>query len=114
MTTGLLFVLLAGGGTLARAAVGRRWNPPGQLPLGTLAVNVSGSFGLGLLHGVRPVLATIVGTGALGAYTTFSSFARDVVALVEEGRTGAAAAYVASSCGLAVAAAWLGLALVPG
>ncbi len=49
MITAVAFVIAAGVGTLARAEAGRRWNRPGGLPVGTLAVNVSGSLLLGLL-----------------------------------------------------------------
>src|SRR5690606_32454433 len=73
-------------GGLAGAEAGRRWNRPGGFPHGTLAVNVTGSFALGLLVDATPPFATVVGVGALGAYTTFPSFARDAVALAEAGR----------------------------
>lgn len=104
------FVLAAGLGALGRAGVGHRLNRHDGFPLGTLAVNVSGSFALGLLAGVSPPVLTVLGTGALGAYTTFSSFARDAVALVEQGRPRTAALYVGATCVLCVAAAWAGLA----
>jgi CrcB protein len=107
--TAAAFVVLASAGALVRAAAGRRLNR--ALPLGTLAVNVSGSFALGLLAGAAPPVVTAVGTGGLGAYTTFSSFARDAVALVEEGRTGWAVVYVVGTCMGTVAAAWGGLLL---
>ncbi len=54
---------------------------------------------------------TVLGVGGLGAYTTFSSFARDTAALAETSKAGLAAAYVAASCGLGIAAAALGVAL---
>ena len=76
--------MLAAAGALARALAGRRLNR--ALPVGTVLVNVSGSFALGLLAGAAPPVVTAVGTGGLGAYTTFSSFARDAVALAEDGR----------------------------
>ncbi|MDQ3390360.1 MAG: CrcB family protein, partial [Actinomycetota bacterium] len=51
------------------------------------------------------------GVGGLGAYTTFSSFARDVVALAERGRLGLAGCYVAASCALGIGAAAVGVAI---
>ena len=55
---------------------------------------------------------TILGVGALGAYTTFSSFARDAVALAERRHFAQFALYVGTSCGLAaVAAATAGIAV---
>lgn len=80
--TALLFVLAAGLGAslryatnLAVAAAGR----PGWL--GTLAVNVAGSFVLGALVGsdLPQAVVTVAGTGACGALTTFSTFALDAV-----------------------------------
>ena len=70
------------GRALARAEAGRRWNRHDGLAVGTLIVNVTGSFLLGLLSNATPTTMTVVGVGGLGAYTTFSSFARDAVALV--------------------------------
>ena len=109
MITALSFVVLAAVGALTRTLAGQRLNR--QLPLGTLLVNVSGSFALGLLHGAAPPILTAIGSGGLGAYTTFSSFARDAVALVEEGQRWWAGAYVAATCALTVAAAGAGLAV---
>lgn len=52
------------------------------VPAVTLAVNVAGSFLLGLLAGRiehrRPVLRAFVGTGILGGFTTYSAFALQV------------------------------------
>src|SRR5688500_7688903 len=60
-------------------------------PWGTLVVNLTGCMALGLLtglarsHGLGPTARTIIGTGGLGAYTTFSTFTFETVRLVEEG-----------------------------
>jgi fluoride exporter len=90
----------------------------GSFPLGTLAVNVSGSLALGLLTGLviyhglpgRPNL--ILGTGLIGSYTTFSTFSFETVGLLEEGETGLAVRNVLANAlaGAAVAAAGLALA----
>jgi CrcB protein len=83
-----------------------------SVPLGTLAVNVVGSFVLGgvtFLAAGEDVLL-LVGTGACGSFTTFSSFSVDVVRLWEEGdrlaSVGYAAANLAGALG-AIGAAWL-------
>ena len=76
-----------------------------------MLVNIAGSFLLGLLHGVHPPVSTVLAVGALGAFTTFSSFTRDAVALVEQRRAGLALAYVVSTTGVSIAAAGLGIAL---
>jgi CrcB protein len=107
--TAALFVVGAAVGALGRAEAGRRLDR--DLPWGTLAVNVAGAFALGLLATSSAPLLTVVGVGALGTFTTFSSFARDVVAVVEDGRPGAAVAYLAATLVLGVAAAWAGIAL---
>jgi fluoride exporter len=84
-------------------------------PWGTLGINVSGAFVLGLLtglaagHGVPDGVLTVVGTGLLGAFTTFSTFTFDTVGLAERGRIGGAAANVVVSLVLGLGAAGLGL-----
>jgi len=58
-----------------------------RFPLGTLSVNVIGSFVLGLVTfaGLDNELMLFVGTGACGSFTTFSSFSFDTVHLWESG-----------------------------
>ena len=88
-----------------------------QFPLGILAINVTGSFVLGLLtgsalhHGVSPTWLTVAGTGLIGAYTTFSTFTFDTVRLAEADRWRPALVNVAVSIGLGLGAAALGLAV---
>ena len=86
-----------------------------EFPWGTLVINVSGGFVLGLLtgladhQGVPTAVLTVVGTGLLGAFTTFSTFAFDTVSLAERGRIGGAAANVGASIVLGLGAAALGI-----
>jgi len=56
-------------------------------PLGTLIVNAVGSFALGLLTfaGVTGDAVLLVGVGACGSFTTFSSFSVETVRLWEDG-----------------------------
>jgi CrcB protein len=63
---------------------------PTDFPLGTLAVNLSGTFALGLLLGATPPhrLAFLLGTGFTGGYTTFSTW------MVESERLGESGAIV--------------------
>jgi fluoride exporter len=92
----------------------------GAFPLGTLTINITGSLLLGLLtglarhHGLSPTAVTVLGTGLLGAYTTFSTFSYETVRLIEDGALLEATLNVATSLGvgLAAAAAGLGLALL--
>lgn len=111
MIAALAFVAAAAAGALARAEAGRRWNRHDGLAIGTLFVNVTGSFLLGLLAAVGAPTMTVLGVGALGAYTTFSGFARDAVTLAERRHFARFALYVGTSCGLSVAAAAAGIAL---
>jgi CrcB protein len=91
-----------------------------EFPAGTLVVNLSGSFvlglavGLSLHHGLSSDALLVLGTGFAGGYTTFSTFAWETLALGESGAYAEAALNVAGSVvtGLAVAAAGLGLALL--
>lgn len=90
-----------------------RW--PTVTPAGTLTVNVTGSLvlgvviGLGLAHGLDPDVRTLVGTGFLGAYTTFSAYAYETVRRAAEGHTRVAVVYAVASVAAAAAAAALGL-----
>lgn len=89
------------------------------LPLGVIGVNVLGSFVMGafvVLAGQRGLLhlAPFVAVGVLGGFTTFSSFSLEAVTLIERGRVGAAALYVALSVGLSLGALALGASLVRG
>jgi CrcB protein len=105
------FVLAAALGALVRTEAGRRWNRHNGFPAGTLAVNVTGSFLLGTLATTAPPALTVLGVAGLGAYSTFSSFARDTVALAEYHRLPLAFIYVAASTGLGIGAAAIGVAL---
>ncbi len=62
----------------------------GAFPVGILMVNVLGSFLLGLLTGlgptVAPAWASILGIGALGGFTTFSTVSVETALLAERGR----------------------------
>ncbi|MBP2239745.1 CrcB protein [Cytobacillus eiseniae] len=57
-----------------------------QKPYGTMAVNLSGSFLLGLLFGLSESneYNLLLGTGFLGAYTTFSTFKLESIQLFEK------------------------------
>jgi CrcB protein len=89
----------------------------GAFPWGTFVVNVSGSFvlgvitGLGIYHGLGTTARTVLGTGGMGAYTTFSTFTFESVRLAEEGAVDQALRNVAASFIVCLAAASAGLAL---
>jgi CrcB protein len=109
----LLAVGLAGGlGAIARflldGGVGRRLGR--EWPFGTLAVNLSGAFVLGVLAGAAlPAGAyRIAGAGFVGAYTTFSTWMLETHRLAEDGRLRAAGLNIAVSLALGLPIAWLG------
>jgi CrcB protein len=85
-------------------------------PLGTLAVNVSGSFVLGLLAGagVTGDAYLLAGTAALGSYTTFSTWILDSERLARHGLRGRVAANLIGSLVLGLAAVELGRAVAGG
>jgi CrcB protein len=89
----------------------------GTFPAGTLVVNVSGSFLLGLLlryametPAVTPELRALLTVGLCGGYTTFSTFSYETLALLEDGDWGRAGLYVALSLALSLLATFVGVA----
>ena len=82
-------------------------------PWSVLAINVAGSFAIGILagSGASQDVRTVVGIGFLGGFTTFSTFSLDVFADLEAGRPGRALALVVLSVGLGIGAAAAGWAL---
>ena len=91
-----------------------------QFPWGTLCVNVTGSFLIGLAAGgswdeVRLMDSTFVRhflmVGICGGYTTFSSFSLQTVAMLQVGDVGRAAVNVVLSVLTCVAATWSGFAI---
>lgn len=109
-----IYVALGGAiGACLRFAVGQVVT----FPFGTLAVNVIGSFVMGvafvvlLAHPRAAIHGPLVMTGALGAFTTFSAFSLDALKLYESGRALAAGGYVLGTVLLSVGALICGVAL---
>jgi CrcB protein len=93
--------------------------PFASFPYGTLLVNVSGCFLIGVLGGLTdsrqalgPDGRLFVLLGLLGGFTTFSSFAYETLALARDADYLRAAANVAAQLLLGLGAAWVGLSLV--
>lgn len=96
---------------LLDGAISRR--APGGLPVGTLAVNVSGSLALGLLTGlaVSGDAFVLAGSATIGSYTTFSTWMLETHRLGEDGRFRLGVANIAISVVVGFAAALLGRAI---
>lgn len=104
-------------GALARYGV-EGWvseRTKGSFPFGTLVVNVTGCFLLGLIMalltgrlGLHPNVQPAVTIGFLGAYTTFSTFAFESMRLAEDGATLSAAINIGASIALGIAAVYAG------
>jgi CrcB protein len=88
-----------------------------QFPYGTLIVNISGCFLMGLLFvlllerfdGIGPQLRSLLLIGFLGGYTTFSSFSIETLNLFENGASLSGALNILLSVILCLAATWLGV-----
>ena len=106
----VLLVALAGAlGVLARYGIGTAVESIWTI----VAINVAGSFALGVLVGGdwgSDQARTALGVGFLGGFTTFSTFSVQVVQDVDAGEPGRALAYVAASVVLGIMAAAAGFA----
>jgi CrcB protein len=116
-----LLVAIGGGtGALARyvaaSAIMTRFG--GRFPLGTLAINVTGSFLIGFLmtmlterFQLDPQWRLLLVVGFLGGYTTFSSFEWETFAAVRDGALWTGMLNVVSSIVVGYVAVWLGVML---
>ncbi|WP_456380540.1 fluoride efflux transporter CrcB [Hydrogenimonas sp.] len=87
---------------------------PVLFPVGTLGVNVLGSFVIGFMalyfeHVIAPHQKALIITGMLGALTTFSTFSLETVTMIQEGLWGRAAANVTLNAFLCVTATMIGM-----
>jgi fluoride ion exporter CrcB/FEX len=112
------FVVVAALATWARAAAGAS-NRSGHVPWGTLAVNLGGSFAGGVaagwLAGGDATVMVLVVVAGLGSLTTFSGFARELLAFGDAGQWTLATVYLMAgsmggvglaATGLALSGAW--------
>lgn len=117
--TGFLFVFVGGGlGAAVRHGINRiglALLGPG-FPWWTLAINVVGSFLIGLLAGLFGALESggqmrlFLVTGFLGGFTTFSAFSLDALTLWQRGEAWQAGGYVLGNVVLSLLAVVAGLA----
>lgn len=121
------YLYIAAGGALG--SVARYWMVQAVddrlnavFPYGTMAVNVAGSFAVGIFAGLAAAAGTrwslgdparlFLTVGLCGGFTTFSAFSLQTMALLRDGLLLRAGANVAGSVALCLLATWAGLALV--
>lgn len=116
----LLIGVGAAVGANARYFLGR-WisnHAPPNFPFGTLVVNVTGSILIGAAlvlladNEKNDAARMLVIVGALGGYTTFSTFSAETLALFTRDRVGLALLNALLSCSLSVLGAWIGYRLM--
>jgi fluoride exporter len=109
-----LYAAVAAGSVLGSVL---RWLVGLALPWGTLFVNLTGSFAIGFFSGMTapggrwfagPRLRQFFMTGVCGGYTTFSMFSLETLRMLQQGKLGGAALYVAASLIAWLGAVWAG------
>jgi CrcB protein len=120
MSFATCLIVMAGGalGTLARFLLSTLTAPiSGQLPWGTIIINIAGSFVIGffgtltLANGRFPVSENVrvfVMVGLCGGFTTFSAFSLQTLDLLRNGAVGRASINVVASVALCICAVSLG------
>lgn len=107
--------VLSGAGAILRFVVDAAISPRlgGRFPYGTLLVNLTGAFALGVLTGlgVSHGVSLLVGAALVGSYSTFSTWMLETLLLAEDGRSAAAAVNVLAQAAAGVALAAAGWAL---
>lgn len=119
---GTLAVVAVGGalGSAARYGLAIGWpGPAGGFPWATLVTNLVGCALIGALMqvvtttaGVHPLVRPFLGTGLLGGFTTFSTYAVETRDLVAQGRIGPATGYALGTLVGALIAVRLGMWIV--
>ena len=113
----LLIALGGAAGSLLRYLIGgavQRESASG-FPVGTLVVNVSGCFIIGVLvrqfmnMQLSPELRALLIVGFCGGFTTFSTFSAETLGLIEGGEYARAMSYVILSLGLCLTATLAGM-----
>lgn len=115
MIRNLLLVALGGaGGSVLRYMLS---NINTSFPWGTFAVNVLGSFLIGLLVGLMskgvlsPEMKLLLVTGFCGGFTTFSTFANESFSMMKADDVLLTALYVGASVIIGILAVWGGMTL---
>lgn len=117
----ILAVIAVGGalGACARYGATLLWpTVPVALPWTTFWINVTGSAAMGVLMVLiterataHPLVRPFLGTGVLGGYTTFSTYAVEAQRLIDDYRVGTALLYVTATLVAGLFAVWAAAAL---
>ncbi|MEU1474035.1 fluoride efflux transporter CrcB [Streptomyces sp. NPDC005760] len=102
-------------GATARYALALHWpTPPGGFPWATFWTNVVGCAVIGVfmvvitdIRAAHRLVRPFFGTGVLGGFTTFSTYAVDIQKLLDHGRAATGLAYLAATLLAALTAVWL-------
>lgn len=118
MTKELICIFLGGGtGSVLRYAVQMMLHErivPYSFPWATFAVNIAGSFLIGMFYALSarfnlPAdIRLLLTTGLCGGFTTFSTFSNDGLILLKQGLYGLFLTYILLSVALGIVAAFLG------
>lgn len=118
----LLIALGGAAGALSRFAVSRytaNFLNINHWPVGTFAVNLVGSLVIGMMYvliteksSLHPDWRYVLMVGFLGAFTTFSTFSLETVAMLEAGRVLLALSYVVATLFSCIFGCWLGVILL--
>ncbi|MEQ1876406.1 MAG: fluoride efflux transporter CrcB [Bdellovibrionia bacterium] len=111
-----LIGIFGAAGAVARYLIDRLLLTEGSFPVSTFAINLAGSFLIGVLYALgherellSPQMRLALATGLLGGFTTFSAYSLQVTLLADNEKLSAALFYFVLSPVVGVAAAWLGL-----
>lgn len=120
-TPTFILVVFVGGcaGTVARYGISVAMPTAGDWPTGILCINLSGALLLGMLleglsrlgpdEGARRIVRLAAGTGFLGAFTTYSTFAVGAVTLLANGESASAVGYMIATVGGGLLCSMLGI-----
>lgn len=113
MTILHIFLVGIGGffGAIARYSISNNLNKPTfSIPIGTLTVNLCGSFLLGIVIGLKadPMIVLLFGTGFLGAFTTFSTLKLELVKLYTGNQRKIFLVYTIMTYGIGISLGFLG------
>jgi CrcB protein len=103
----LAVAAMAAAGSVLRSLIGRRLND--EFPFGTLVANLISSAALGVISAADDPLPVIIGIGALGALSTWSTAANEAADLARQGAGSLAAGYLGLTVSAGIVAAWVGL-----